>query len=210
MLRSRGVRMLGAATVALGVGLAGLVGAPAASAHGTHHDHWRHKSSLGATTVTTAPGIASTLIKAGVLPLPVLPKTGFGLSFNGGLAASYTFPITSNTANLTSVTGDILHSGGIYFVSRSASLEVGKFDIDLVAGKVFASQVNFASGRIAVLDLDLSRLQVSTGSAGSTVLSGIGVNLDPAAAGALNATFGLGLPADGSLRFGTARVVMRA
>jgi hypothetical protein len=51
-------------------------------------------------------------------------------------------------------------------------------------------------------------LTVSTRSDGATVLSGITVRLDPAAAGALNSTFGVSLPTDGSLVFGTARVVL--
>jgi hypothetical protein len=41
------------------------------------------------------------------------------------------------------------------------------------------------------------------------VLSNVGLNLDPVAADALNATFGLALPNDGSLRFGTAEVVLK-
>jgi hypothetical protein len=63
------------------------------------------------------------------------------------------------------------------------------------------------SGPRVVLDLDLSGLQVKT-TATRTVLTGITVKLDPAAAGALNATFGLALPTDGSLVFGTARVAV--
>ena len=58
-----------------------------------------------------------------------------------------------------------------------------------------------------MLDLDLSGLQVKT-TRHRTVLTGITVKLDPAAAGALNATFGLALPTDGSLVFGTARVAI--
>ena len=56
-----------------------------------------------------------------------------------------------------------------------------------------------------MLDLDLSKLTVSH-SGRDTVLSGIVAKLDPAAAGALNSTFGIALPTDGSLTFGTARV----
>ncbi len=161
----------------------------------------------GTTTVTTAPGIAAALLKGGVLPLPV-PGTGFGLGLLGGLSATYRFPITGGDPNLTGPSGDILHSGGIYFLGRGKQLEIGKFDIDLAAGKIYATQVNFAAGRIPVLDLDLTGLKVTT-PAGSTVLSGISVKLDPAAAGALNSTFGLALPTDGSLVFGSAMVSLR-
>jgi hypothetical protein len=200
------IRAITAAVVAAGVVFAGLV-APA-EARSEHHRH-EHRSGLGSTTVTTAPGIAGALIGAGVAPLPVPPRTGFRVSFKDGLAVSYRFPITSNTANLAQGSGDINHAGGILFVSGKAKLEIGKFDIDLAAGKIYARQVNFAPARIAVLDLDLSGLQVRTGRDDSTVLSGIGLDLDPVAAGALNSTFGLSLPTDGSLRFGTARVVIK-
>lgn len=161
----------------------------------------------GTTAVTTAPGIAAALLKGGVVPLPT-PGTGFGLGLFGGLNVTYRFPITGGNPNLAGPSGDILHSGGIDFVARGKQLEIGRFDIDLAAGKIYADEVNFAAGRIPVLDLDLSGLKVST-PAGSTVLSGISVKLDPAAAGALNSTFGLALPTDGSLVFGSAVVTLR-
>ena len=198
----------------LGLGLAATVAlAPAADArsvapaHVPGH-HAVHRSALGATTVTTAPGIASTLLKAGIVPLPVA-RTGFRVSLRDGLQVSYAFPITANTADLGTGTGNIRHAGGIWFVSRHANLEVGRFDIDIAAAKVYATQVNFAPGRVALLDLDLSGLHVRSGPHGSTVLSGITVKLDPEAARALNATFGLKLPTDGSLVFGTAKVLLR-
>lgn len=200
----RGLRVITGALVIGALAATGLVAAPAASAHPSYRS-----TSLGTTTVTTVDGIATTLIRAGVLPLPVLPRTGFGVSLRGGLTVSYGFPIVSNTADLGAGTGDILHAGGVRFVSHRASLEIGRFDIDLAAGKVFATEVNFAPARIAVLDLDLSGLSVGTGRDGSTVLSGITATLDGAAAGALNATFGLALPTDGSLEFATAKVVLR-
>jgi hypothetical protein len=197
----------------LGLGLAATVAlAPAVGARPAAPGHIlgnaAARSSLGATTVTTAPGIATTLLKADIVPLPVA-QTGVGISLRNGLQVSYTFPITASTADLATGTGNIRHAGGIWFVSRHANLEVGRFDIDLAAGKVFATEVNFAPGRVALLDLDLSALHVGSGPGGSTVLSGITVKLDPEAAGALNATFGLALPTDGSLVFGTAKVLLR-
>lgn len=198
----------------LGLGLAATVALapavdarPAAPGH-FHGHHAAARSALGATTVTTAPGIAATLLKAGIVPLPV-GRTGLGVSLRNGLQVSYTFPITANTADLANGTGNIRHAGGIWFVSGHANLEVGRFDIDLAAGKIYATQVNFAPARVALLDLDLSALQVKSGPHGRTVLSGITVKLDPEAARALNATFGLALPTDGSLVFGTARVLLR-
>ncbi len=161
----------------------------------------------GTTSVTTAPGIATALLKGGVLPFPA-PGTGFGISERGGLNVTYRFPITGGNPDLAGPSGDILHSGGIDFIGRGKHLEIGQFDIDLAAGTIYADQVNFAPGRIPVLDLDLSGLKV-TSPGGSTVLSGISVKLDPAAAGALNSTFGLALPTDGSLVFGTAVVTLK-
>ncbi|GAB3492924.1 hypothetical protein GCM10027572_19620 [Flexivirga lutea] len=165
---------------------------------------------MGQTSVTTAPGIALTLIRSGVLPLPVLPRTGFGLSFShGSLAATYRFPITGGDPDLAGPSGDIHHDGGIYFAGRRSHLEIGRFDIDLSAGKIFADQVDFRGAHLPVLDLDLSGLKVDQHE-GRTVLSGIGLKLDPAAANALNSTFDLGLPTDGSLLFGTGQVTLKS
>ena len=75
-------------------------------------------------------------------------------------------------------------------------------------GVIYANQANFAPAHIPVLDLDLGGLVVST-QHGATVLSGITLRLDPAAARALIQTFGISLPTDGSLVFGTARVILR-
>lgn len=163
----------------------------------------------GTTTVTTGKGIASTLLKAGILPLPTA-NTGFGLKIFGGLAVSYKFPITSGNPDLAGPSGDIFHKGGINFVSlRGKKLEIGKFDISLADKKVYATEINFKPGRIAVLDLDLSNLKVTKSRNGDTNLSNITARLDPAAAGALNSTFGIALPADGSLVFGSAAVTLK-
>jgi hypothetical protein len=87
-------------------------------------------------------------------------------------------------------------------------LAISNFDIDLAAGKVFATKVNGAPARVAVLDLNLSALKVATSKRG-TVLTGITVTLDSEAASALNATFAnLNLPA--GLAFGSATVTLRS
>jgi hypothetical protein len=218
-LRAHGRRILVSATTAvLGLGIAApLALAGPASAATTHHTRHAgtaaaaHHAPLtggltGTTTVTTAPGIATTLIKAGILPLPTI-GTRFGIASFSPLKVSYGFPITGGNPDLAGPSGHIYHSGGINFVSRKAHLEIGRFDIDLAAGKIYARSVNYAPARIPVLDLDLSALSVNS-SGGRTVLSGIVLRLDPAAASALNATFGIALPTDGSLVFGTARVAL--
>jgi len=187
-------------------GLGSLV-APAASA--TPAQAGQRGSGLsGTTAVTTAPGIAATLVRAGVIPLPVQPAS-VRVGFEHGFDLTYGFPITGGKPDLDRGKGHILHSGGINFVAVDGdTLEIGKFDIDLAAGKIFAREVNFEANRIPVLDLDLSKLRVSMRH-GSTVLSNIGLYLDPVAADALNATFGLDLPEDGTLLFGKGRVTLR-
>jgi hypothetical protein len=186
--------------------LAGLatvgIAVPASASTSAHH----RGHDLGTTSVTTAPGIAGTLIGAGILPLPVR-GTSFRLGYDHGLTATYGFPITASTANLSGPSGDIRHSGGIDFVSRHGYLEIGGFDIDLAAGKIFTAKVDFAPGRIPALDVDLSGLKVTT-TRWSTRLSGIVLRLDPAAAGALNSTFHLALPTNGSLVFGSAVITL--
>ena len=197
------LRLVLAAAAATSVALVGATVAPATAA-----PTQRHTGLTGTTAVTTAPGIATTLISKGVLPLPVLPSTGFRLGYDHGLTATYKFPITGGNPNLSGPSGDILHSGGINFVSFRAHLTISNFDIDLAAGKVFATKVNGAAARVAILDLDLSGLKVST-SGNTTVLNGIKVTLDAQAATALNSTFrGLNLPA--GLAFGSASVTLRS
>lgn len=192
----------------LGLGLAAL---PASAATGvpaqTHAAVPAASTLTRTTTVTTAPGIATTLLSAGIAPLP-LPRTHVGLKFsNGSLQVTYGFPITGGNPSLTGPSGNIYHAGGIYFASLTKHLAIGNFDINLAKGTIFAKRVNFAPSNTPVLDLNLSKLKVSTVN-GKTVLSNIGLYLDPAAAGALNSTFGINLPTDGSLWFGTGRVVL--
>jgi hypothetical protein len=188
--------------------LAGLTVAGPATATNRHHHHPSASGLHGVTRVDTAQGIAGTLLRAGILPLPVRP-TCFGVHLRDGLVVSYGFPITGGNPDLSGPSGHILHSGGINFVSARAHLEIGKFDISLADGKIYATEVNHAAARIPVLDLDLSALSV-TARHGATVLSDIGLRLDPAAAQALNATFGIALPTDGSLVFGHAQVTLRS
>jgi hypothetical protein len=187
-----------------GVALAGLVAAAAPAAATSHTS----STLRGTTAVTTAPGIATTLLGQGVLPLP-LPGTGIRIGFSGGLTVTYRFPITSGNADLASLSGDIFHSGGINFVSFRAHLSIADFDINLPTAKVYATKVNGAAARVPILDLNISGLKV-TSVRDATVLSGIKLYLDPAAAGAVNSTFHLSLPTDGSLLFGTATVTLRS
>ncbi|NYJ73444.1 hypothetical protein [Allobranchiibius huperziae] len=206
-MRSRVITATLAIAVAATTASVALAGPAEASA--AHRARPAAASLSGTTTVTTAQGIAPTLLKAGILPLPV-PDTRLGLRLFPYLAVSYGFPITGGNPNLSGPSSDILHRGGIDFVSlRGKSLEIGKFDVSLADKKVYATQVNFAAARIPVLDLDFSGLVVKQRN-GTTNLSGITARLDPAAAGALNSTFGTALPADGSLVFGSVKVTLKS
>ncbi len=200
-LRSTGIVLaLVSSVFALVVSTAGPAGAAPAPA--------KAEALSGTTSVTTAPGIAGTLLGAGIVPLPV-PGTSFRIGYRHGLNLTYGFRITGGHPDLAGPSGDIRHSGGIYFTSvRGKHLEIGKFDIDLAAGKIFATEVNFAAARIPVLDLGLAKLKVAT-KGETTRLSGISLKLDKAAARALNSTFGIKLPTDGSLTFGTAVVTLQ-
>jgi hypothetical protein len=156
----------------------------------------------GRTTVTTAPGIAGTLISHGILPIVTRPGTE-GLRIFGGLAVTASFPVTGGSASLSPLGGDVLHKGGIKFLNagNGKSLTVGNFTIDLSAGDLTGA-VNGTTTRVAVFTLDLSGAKIATH--GSTVtFTNVGLILTPTAAGALNASLGTTLFA-GGLRFGSA------
>ena len=140
------------------------------------------------------------------LPLPTL-GTRFQRRVAHPLTVSYAFPITGGNPDLAGPSGDIYHSGGINFVSSKARLEIGRFDIDLAAGKIFTRAVNFAPGRIPVLDLDLSpplgpHRRGAHRAVRHHAAAGPGCGPGP------ERTFGLALPTDGSLVFGHARVAI--
>ncbi|MEO8851707.1 MAG: hypothetical protein ABI360_08255 [Allobranchiibius sp.] len=206
-MRSRA--LVGTFATVLAAATASVALAGPASAAAVHKPAATKVAALsGTTTLTTAKGIAPTLLKAGILPLPTR-NTRLGLKVFGGLAVSYGFPITSGNPDLTGPSGDIFHKGGINFISlKGKKLEIGKFDVSLADKKVYATEINFKPGRIAVLDLDFSGLKVATRN-GNTNLSGITARLNPAAAGAINSTFGTALPADGSLVFGAVKVTLK-
>jgi hypothetical protein len=161
----------------------------------------------GKTTVTTAPGIATALLRNGVLPIVTRPGK-VGVVFRGGLALTAAFPVTGGAASLDPLGGQVLHKGGIKFVNlrTGKSLEVGDFTIDLSAGQL-TGRVNRGSARVAVFDLDLSQASISV--EGSTVtFTGVRLKLTSAAAGALNSSLGTNLFA-GGLFFGTAKSTVR-
>ncbi|WP_157545324.1 hypothetical protein [Hamadaea tsunoensis] len=181
-----------------GVLAIGIAGGPASAAPATVRG--------GRTTVTTAPGIAATLLRNGILPIVTSPGRE-GLSIRNGLAVTAGFPVTGGAVSLDPLGGQVLHRGGIKFINLRTfkALEVGDFIIDLSTGQL-TGRVNRGTARVAVFDLDLSKASITVD--GSTVkITGVGLNLTAAAAGALNATLGTTLFTAG-LRFGTARSVV--
>ena len=158
----------------------------------------------GRTSVVTAPGIATTLLRNGILPIVTSPGSA-RLAYNGGLAVRATFPVTGGNPTLEPLGGQVLHRGGIKFVNlrNRTALEVGNFTIDLNSGQLTGA-VNRGSTRVPVFTLDLSRASITV--TGNVVrITGVGLVLTDAAAGALNATLKVGVFA-GGLRFGSASV----
>lgn len=162
----------------------------------------------GTTTVTTGPGIATTLLRNGILPLATAPgRQSFGYG-RGGLNTSFSFPVTGGAVDLTTLAGTISHRGGIKFFSlrTGRTITISDFVIDTRTGTLTA-RVNRTSTRITVFTLDLSAATVNA--AGTTVKVGnIDVRLTAAAAGALNQALGTHVFA-GGLDLGTARTTLR-
>ncbi len=161
----------------------------------------------GTTTVTTGPGIATTLLRNGILPLATAPgRQAFG--YDRGLTTSFSFPVTGGAVDLTTLGGTIEHRGGIVFVNlrNGKKLKVSDFVIDTTTG-VLTGRVNATSTRVPVFQLDLSAATVDA--RGSQVKVGnIDVRLTAVAAGALNSALGTTVFA-GGLDLGTAKTALR-
>lgn len=159
---------------------------------------WATPITGGITTVTLDDDIAAAVVGAGVTPSAVGSGTLTGLSFE--------FPITGGDLSDTVIPGSTIeHDGsGIQFAAGdgSISLTIGDFIIDttslIISG--FATSTNPATGMPLdnVDGLSLFSLSLNPG-AGLPFL----VSLTETSAGALNATFGTDLFADG-LTIGTA------
>lgn len=156
----------------------------------------------GRTTVTTAPGIATTLLRNGIVPVVTAPGRA-GVTLNQGLRVKASFPVTGGAVQLEPLAGQVTHRGGIKFVNLRTfkALEVGNFTIDLNTGQLTGA-VNRGATRVPVFDLDLSAASIEV--RGSTVVvSNVGLDLTAVAATALNDALRTRVFA-GGLRFGTA------
>lgn len=199
------LHLLRTAVVAVAVSAAALTGlaAPASAAAAAPT-----RLVGGTTTVTTGPGIATTLLRNGILPLATAPGRQAFAYNRSGLATSFSFPVTGGAVDLTTLGGTIEHRGGIVFVNlrTGKKLKVSDFVIDTTTG-VLTGRVNNTATRVPVFQLDLSAATVDA--RGSQVKVGnIDVTLTAVAAGALNSALGTSVFA-GGLDIGTAKTALR-
>ena len=204
-------RRLAVAAAGASLLLAPLFGTAAASAS-THAPASRHSSVWlkgGTTTVTTAPGIAVTLIKNGIVPVGVAPGTEQLALVHGAAAARFAFPVTGGRVSLSPLGGTINHRGGILFVNVKTGqhVEVSNFTIDLTRGDLTGIVNGNPSARVALFTLSLAHAKLSAGKHCLTA-TGITVDLTAGAAAALNSALGTTLFA-GGLDLGTAATSVR-
>jgi hypothetical protein len=205
----RGFRYLAAATAITGL-LAGSA-ATAASAATSQDAAARAAVHLrgGATAVTTAPGVATALLKNGIVPLATWPGSQSVLFPKSGPAARYAFPVTGGRVTQSPLGGRIFHSGGILFFNakNGKNIEVSRFTIDLAHADLTGIVNGNPKARVPLFRLDLSH---ATLTAGKHIITarGIGLKLTSVAAKALNAALGTKLFSAG-LKLGTARTVLR-
>jgi hypothetical protein len=163
----------------------------------------------GTTTVTTAPGIALTLIKNGVVPVGVAPGTEQLKLVNGAAAAQFAFPVTGGKVTLSPLGGAIDHRGGILFADYKTGkqVEVSNFIIDLTHGDLTGIVNGNPKTRVALFSLSLAHAKLSAGRH-HLQASGITVDLTAGAAAALNSALGTKLFTAG-LDLGTAATSVR-
>lgn len=207
----RGFRYLAAATAITGL-LAGSA-ATAASAATAQPAGTRAAAGVhlrgGATAVTTSPGIASALLKNGIVPLATPPGSQSVQFRKSGPAVRFAFPVTGGRVTLNPLGGKIRHRGGILFLNlkNGKKIEVSRFTINLTRADLTGIVNGDPKVRVPLFRLDLSHAKLAAGKHVVTA-SGIGLKLTSAAAKALNAALGTKLFSAG-LELGTARTLLR-
>jgi hypothetical protein len=206
----RGFRYLAVVAAIAGLASGATTAASAATSHGAGAQavaavHLRG----GATAVTTAPGIAPTLLKNGIVPLATAPGTESVLIPKSGPAARFTFPVTGGSVTLSPLGGKVNHAGGILFVNvkNGKTIEVSRFTIDLAHADLTGIVNGNPKARVPLFRLDLSHAKLTAGKHVATA-EGIGVKLTSTAAKALNAALGTKL-FSGGLKLGTASTLLR-
>lgn len=194
-------KYLALAVALLAIAFSFLVFAPGARAQDL-------KLAGGYTQLTTDPGTTKALVGARILPLPILPSWVIPTSSSGQLALRYRFYITGGQIDGQTLAGQINHSGGLKFVNlkNARSLAVRSFTIDTTTAQLTA-WIPALGVRAAILDLDLSGIQVTPGST-YTKVGPVPAKLTATAAGALNQSLRTSLFSPG-LPLGTAYVFAR-
>jgi hypothetical protein len=204
----RGFKYLAAVTA-----IAGLAGCAATAASGATSHTAQAAAAVhlrgGSTAVTTAPGIASALLKNGIVPRAIAPGRESVLSLNSGPAVRFTFPVTGGKVTLKPLGGTIDHRGGILFTNKKngKKIEVSRFTIDLAHADLTGIVNGNPKARVPLFRLDLSHAKLAAGKHIVTA-KGIGVKLTSAAAKALNAALKTKL-FSGGLKLGTASTLLR-
>jgi hypothetical protein len=144
--------------------LTGLVAAPVAGAASASAATKAPASSSqvwlkgGETSVTTAPGIAKTLIGHGITPSAVKPGTAWVVK--GGSAVQFNFPVTGGWVNLSTLHGTIYHKGGILFSAKHAKIEVSNFVISVHMGLLSAEVNGSPKARVNLLNVSLAHASI--------------------------------------------------
>ncbi len=163
----------------------------------------------GETTVTTAPGIATTLLGHGIVPVATLPGTEGASIGGGGVTVRFTFPVTGGWLNAGKLTGTIRHSGGILFadVPSGKQIAVSDFVINVHQGVLTGAVNGNPKVRVPLFQLNLAHATIHKGWH-YVQIRGIVLTLTSTAASALNSTFGTTLFKPG-LELGTASTLLR-
>jgi hypothetical protein len=191
-------------SVLAAVGLAAATAVVAAPSAGAVTDPVPSKAT-GRTAVTTLPGIAPALLRAGVLPYAVSPGRVDGVRLSP-LSLTFSFPITGLTGGTFAgnIPNEIEHQGGIAFVklgSFTKRIVVKDFTIDLNGGdaigqtsspQLIGTVTDGPGGvpdgaRVALFDIDLGSAAVDTT---DVQVTGAQLKLTSVAAGALDAELG--------------------
>ena len=198
--------------VAIIATMAGLVAGPVAAASSASASTATRSAQVrltgGETTVTTAPGIATTLLGHSIVPIATLPGTE-GAQLGGGVAVRFAFPVTGGWLNTAKLTGTIWHKGGILFadVPAGKQIAVSDFVINVHQGVLTGAVNGNPKVRAPLFQLNLAHATIHKGWH-YVQIRGIVLTLTGTAASALNSAFGTSLFQPG-LKLGTASTVLR-
>jgi len=163
----------------------------------------------GYTQLTTDPGTTKVLLQQRVIPLPVYPSWVIPTIVDSQLALRYRFYITGGQIDGATLGGEIYHSGGLKWVNlrNGKKFVVRDFTIDTVNGQLTAAIPALGGARAPILNLDLSKVEVTQRRI-YTKVGPVPATLTDVAAGALNQYLGVSFFAEG-IPVGTAHVYAR-